>query len=36
MKQALESEAALVLASIEEITGAPAGKAPHAAAGKNA
>jgi hypothetical protein len=36
MKQALESEAALVLASIEEITGGPGGKAPHAAAGKNA
>ena len=36
MKQTLESEAARVLASIEEITGGPAGKAPHAAAGKNA
>ena len=36
MKQTLESEAARVLASIEEITAGPAGKPPHAAAGKNA
>ena len=36
MNQALEAEAAGVLASIEEITGAAKPKAPQAPAGKNA